>query len=473
MRGRTNIPERPNAIINGKVKNFVVGGSKINVGDFVSYSSGFNISNLGSNYNDIIPEEIIVNDEVKIVRIKEFNSSSTSFVNSKIAIYKNGSEIYSITSTFSFEWYVNRSFVCLSNRKVICIEGLNKLSVYQINSEYTEIVKIKEINYSDGVLQMIIPFGDEFLIYNRTSTSEFDGLFQYCSLTELNELNVIKETEMSIGASSNYYVFENEVGKKFICLIKGSIKNFEISNDGTVLLSSENTNVVPELSILNFKVNLTDNICYLVSYSTISSPISHTILFFKKNMNGDWEYKFQNEHYLESSSTYPNYKRTSCIMFVKGTTENDIIGLCGTIKFLVSNSYPSKSSSYANNLKEYFYGVILACKFEYTESGLIKSGEWFEVNRLEEYVLSSNYYYPSYYTFERGYYDCYLGKEHETSLVKISVTSVKERIKFKYIISDNKISVNDDKVYPYNGTALGFAKTGGESGSVIQVYVPN
>ena len=86
--------------------------------------------------------------------------------------------------------------------------------------------------------------------------------------------------------------------------------------------------------------------------------------------------------------------------------------------------------------------------------------------QLQSIILISFSYYFKY----GNEYELFLGSASYPS--NTSHSYIDKIVKINFKVENNVITAISDKVTSYNGSSLGFAKTGGNAGDTIKVYVP-
>lgn len=442
MRGRTNVTQRSGTVpVNGQIKEAVVeSGNVISVGDFVSYvpsTEMYDISDDNNIHSNSVPEKVgnyfiyLSNGSIYsfslVNGVMVLSSKYNSYIITKIAIYNN----------FIF---------CIAKISTGSSSSSYKYRVFKLKFENGSFEKINEVSLTGEYVWdiainsgYVVVFGFEY----KTTSSQYKTYVHF-KVFNVNDMSIIEGFEVVEVSSLFVYETINVICKENkICILNYGNASYtpstsiseilEVIIEVDFALKSININsIVPDV---NFPMNggrkvipvgiFGNKICYIYNNGS--------------DMNGSLYY----------------------LVF-------DLEGLTYSKKFLVSantQSYRFKGSNYDDLfiLNYFIYNsndnIFLAVKFNSDTGELVFTSS----NYVADYsVMLGTIIYDNFIIYDIGSY------------VKGSTTSIKERI--LTISSDGteiNQSVNKNKVKSYSGSAMGFAKTGGNAGDTIQIYVPN
>ena len=453
MRGRTNITQRSGTVpVNGDIKEFKVAeGNEINVGDFVQIEKGVVFEQLYSFGNDILnPQKYKLNNGFSIIYF---------FVNSNsyLQLFNKNNEVI-LTRYFENSYIQAKSVknICLYDDKFLLILLNGILNVYKFNEEYDDLIFIQSLSEYPRC-NSVDSFENNVLLVD-------DNNVYYFNINNNGEIVYISKTSVIID-KTNYYptcLFCNKSGVFFIIygkwdnssnykaqVLKGSYLNEELIMDSeylTLPLGSHPTYffwdmIYDDVLLLCYRGFRTGNYVVLLNFETIE--VINSLPNLKLN--------------FENLSTYPRYVEYYPNISICVINESELFILQG-LQYRVnsSNSYPcivGAFFSYNGGLLTQTSELIILYN-GYTDSNNF-------VNKPTNNVMSdSELYFPNIINNN-----------------KIKVFFEEYQWKWKSI--NFKLS-NGDAILPNvnvvskytNGGVIGFAKTSGNEGDVIQVYTP-
>lgn len=484
MRGRTNITQRSGTVpVNGDIKEFEVAeGNEINVGDFVSYEKNIlgpiNISSI-SEGNDYYNYQIIIN-EITYLKI--------NVVDNKITIYlvKNGIVISSVVLPVNYTRNNKKPIILLGNKLIFL--HYSYYYIYEINNDFSNIELVK----TGEAIGINVDFSSVYnnkIIFGSILSASMEVKISY--LDENN--NLIIENTFSLETKGNYY-YESNVPTFTFDIVnnvlniwvgnieryyweKGVIHQLNINETEVTYLKGEDFGILPLYTFKSMNYigdKMFFNFCYneTPTYSEVYNRIKYGIISIVNiNENGiiniETSYTFPGYIGISSSSkNYPYFTSGYDFSFIP-IDNNYFLGF-------VSSVYKRNAEQVSSNTNEN-EGILFYSIFQYKDGTFIQLGDWKELLRHDETILESSYYKKivfnvSYNLFfkNNNEYDVYLGM----AIDKSSYYEMSRIVKITFKIENNEISGISDKVYNYNGSSIGFAKTSGNPGDIIQVYVP-
>lgn len=471
MRGRTNVLSGGGeVIVNGQVKEFeVAAGNNISVGDFVSFEkfqqSPTFVENVNTNSKRCF--QVYISESVYLQVVQFGGDSHIYLVNGSIVKQK---------ITVNYTSYPHEVFFLPSSRKVLLFKN-GYISLCQIDELYENISYIKELS----VTGTITCCNDKIVSLSSSSIKCYN-------LTSDNELNLLNSySDINVGSESYYKTFckgsklhifnykyaanTNKVSAKYSVL--------NVADDGTVsLISTSSNNSVPNFDMMMNLIYTDANNFYIVleDYSQCSYYKGYNlgyICFYKfdeDNMLQTWGIGCMGYEGTDSTSTnFPYYSNSYDFVFIP---INDEFFLCFSATILFNNRDTETTEDEQQNYSVLFYSI-----YKKQESDFARIGEWIELYRERTVTKHNSYYYAKEYKFSFSYYFKY-GNEYELFLGSASYPSntshsyIDKIVKINFKVENNVITAISDKVTSYNGSSLGFAKTGGNAGDTIKVYVP-
>lgn len=477
MRGRTNVLSGGGeVIVNGQVKEFeVAAGSNISVGDFVSFSREIEDPVAVEDYTDTITSrKIYIDANTYLIIIGEV----------KMLLIRNGNVVSSL---------ISNCFVYLSTtKKVLAVDNSNNVSVYKIDDltwkfvfQYTQQVNIykQTMNCFD--------IGDKFISIYHTSTKDTVRLFEVTDteITLLETLDLTKSFSFrgrGIGFFRNgiLSVISTEVSSYHVY---GSIAYFSLNGsnivEGDVINISDVFSGFTSGSMISASIIDADNILIQFLYPTQNTydELAQTLFIFATFNESD---KIEittsaiPAGYIGTSATSKDYPyKTSGKLISIIPLEND--KFLGLTSVLLKNN--SSLTSGGNEDDQQNRSLVLYCIYKIQDGTLIQLTEWEELVNVRVTKYDSSYWGikklrpDQSYFIEKdgGEYDIYLGmtRGHSSSNGENDYY-IGQKMSINITIRNDEVSDCSNKVTSYNGGALGFAKTGGNAGDTIKVYVP-
>lgn len=484
MRGRTNVTQRSGTVqVNGQIKEYeVADGNTISVGDFVSFSKNIEDPVFVENINGyhLFSQKIYINDSTYILIVMSSNS--------KLSVIKNGIVVDSLLST---------AFVYLSvSNKVLAIDSRENISVYKFDISTNKLV----LQYTKSNVQIYSTNRSLFELNGCLLSLQYTSSGSNAKLFSVTDSDITLLQTLKLSSTSYFYgigvgffkngvlsVFNgsNDSTKKYssISYFKLSEEN-EIVEDGYIMESSLFDGICNYYDIRS--LNIIDSNSYVIQFS-----ISQTVTYFANaesnfvflkynNLNKlEVEYSFKPSGYIgtsASSTEYP-YKTDGKLISIIPIGNNKFLGLNSTI--LMNNNYVisySKGEDAQQNKS-----IILYCIYEIQNGVLVQLTNWSELISLRSVVLKSTYYMIKYLRPDVNYF---IKNGSEYSII-FGITSggsgsntennyyLSQLMSINLSVKNNNVADISNKVSLYNGGAIGFAKTGGTAGQMIQVYVPN
>lgn len=436
MRGKTNIPNRKDPIINGDVRNFIVAqNNTIAKGDFVSVvrdSTYRTLSNVSSTYvykklYDTVNKKMLVvmqSSNVYYAMILHYTSIGVEVLNQVVL---NG-----VPTIFDFNISTNSLYyVTTTGTQVI-----HKYSI--VNDEIIEQTDIPFTLFTTDTVIGIAVFGnDEHIAFVHRSSSVDDmGYIRICS--EMNGSYQLVVTDTQVGYEC---IYTGSGSDCIVCIARETssssiawlykFSNYSVQSQTINKDSMSINNTILEASYSVYDIQIIGNSLYYVAgeRQTLSSYRYYYRPSFGKvnflTMTVEFETRYTTNDYASWSVWDVNYFDEDTFIITSVGGVNSSIG--GTIIFIVTES------------EQGVFNVAEAKFTEITYGG--GSGAFFEDNDLKIVSYTSNGVLE--YSFIVNSLGIFYGEP--TNYVK------------EY-----------DSMY-----AIGFAKTSGTAGDTIQVYVPH
>lgn len=462
MRGKTNIPNRKDPVINGDVENFVVAeNNTIEKGDFVSVvrSSDYRLLSDSKNCTLVYKKLYdVANKKMVIVHKNEQGVLYATLVQGT----SNGVEVLhqvvldaeistSITMKFDFNIQTNSLFyihyVGSSHAKY---NNVYKYTI--INDELVEQNVITISFPTDGVYGISVFGVDEHIgIVHGTS-----GYFRVYSKNSNNEyVQTLSDTIAVTGLSSNGIYFVGS-GNNLVIVIGSSnqsgnsgyhiVKFYNFSStDGTI--SKEEINV----SGINFyntgyDIQIVGNTFYLVN-SVKYNASSGSVYWCKPKILILDISLMLTKYYEEITTITPSW----CNWFIDYGNESEVI--IHSISRYGTATYGQAMSS-----------VIVLSENELGEFNLT-IGNFQNINMNQAGMFG--------FMFDDVIKNVSFTYDYASSSGAVLSIGVVEH---SFIVAENQILFGEPTNYVReydNKSAIGFAKTSGNAGDTIQVYVPH
>lgn len=508
MRGKTNIIARHNAIVNGNVENFVVAnGETIEVGDFVEIS--YADKNMKTFFDNIGDKQTCSIDDERVLIAYKPGENPTNDTNIVIDIFKwNGNELvkttnetliteyktinHNITYEFLMETDGYKYFYKFENntissspsnkfnlkfsifriskiinkieRKIFTVSYDNELwgssysGTYTYN--YSHIVENKFLSFFKIDNENLLYFGDLLARYSAGGTNTRDlsfFLFVNLNLTLLSESE--DDFDFSIVLTKNNYGDKSEIfDSKFM-----HTYNFNYFGIKPIVLLNDNV-----LNII-FSYYYTSYDDYYFNIDRIKVGIGmlnyiemKTLIYIKNENSYTTENSYITKINNNSFLTYLAVKNTVyCYVF---TNYGEIRQ---SVNFYSGNRTGDGTMAYLKVRDDVIFGAFSDSNYSVTNvdfAMLLYDSGLNSVTLIPNKWININYGIDS-----KIFSDCFfvLGD-------KIFVIKGKRYDIFTFM--NNELhkgeSSNNVKKFSGNYNAIGFAKTGGTSGNVIQVYTP-
>ena len=461
MRGRTNVTQRSYAYANGNVLPFTVAtGNNISIGDFVQYK-------LNSEYKNF--------SDSNIEFYEQYNYSGDKYA----LIAKNGNFDYIYLVEVSGENLTILDFIVLDFE----LQSSQKLGFYAEGNEMYFVQQSENLNQNSNiVIKNITITNDELVI-----TKNYSGTF---GRTTSSGSNMILLDIVKLG--SNFVLFLIDIstssGTQYPYLTE-----VIYSISGTSITYSDSKNyrlgITQYKEIIGFKIkswvsnNVVYGICmYLVVYSSTSFASWKSTTFVVEN------YLFKNVQVDENRvgtnmEVNPICRNDRIIIYGRGVDSSGALGLDfnGIYIYALSN-------------------LVLSRVYEITNLPYTSLYTTYSIycNVKSDYILINYSFYNSstnlsgnnkviLIKIDNGVVTRKDGELTSTIQIGSSVCFF-ENGKFYVILHTNTgdkyliYNEDEDGLYPgevtnyvesYNGgKTMGFAKTGGSAGDIIQVYTP-
>ena len=470
MRGRTNIPPRPNAIINGDLNDFVVANnSSIDIGDFVEIERTEGYQMIGDTILNFAVHAD-VSDTLKVVSYTNTTSTTYDFRVSLIDISTGTARILD-TYIFTRTKAQNRGGTTYQIRSTSVLVLDDGTIICGTSSVYTGDPLVVRLKVVDNKLVEA-----EKYIAQYTINGVDNGSLVKLSNNRFVLVCGLKMVLFTYTTSALTYVREIVIPylNKYVtafcgCTSDGRIIMLTYNGDDAEyqqsyffeLLKLDTSNNISLLGYVdtNWNKSLTDSYSYAIQYAM---PLANdgVIVFSRK--------------YIGSGRA----PKTCTLMSILFDASNISIGTTTTFGSIFRDVYPSVTSlteeycrmyRIANNTfvaavqtgATYMYGVV---NVDNTGFSLLTNALTFvhQTNVLtypvtDMIVLFSDDYL---YLIGRGY---------------INSNASLNQLKLKYTPSDSYIEIGEDTVYVRKytgGKAIGFAKTGGNAGQIVKIYTP-
>lgn len=469
MRGRTNIPPRPNAIINGDLNDFVVANnSSIDIGDFVEIERTEGYQMIGDTILNFAVHAD-VSDTLKVVSYTNTTSTTYDFRVSLIDIstgtarildtyiftrtkaQNSGGTTYKIRST---------SVLVLDDGTIIC----------GTSSVYTGDPLVVRLKVVDNKLVEA-----EKYIAQYTINGVDNGSLVKLSNNRFVLVCGLKMVLFTYTTSALTYVREIVIPylNKYVTAFCGC------TSDGRIIMLTYNGSDEEYRWHHYFemiKLDTSNNVSLLgyvdTGWSNSSSSGYTYKVHYAKPLADDGVIVFTRQSTLSSAV------KTHTMLSITFDTTNIHIGTTTTIKDVFKDVYPTVTSSTEEYFRMYrisantfvtavrtgslcMYGIV---NVDNTSFSLLTNVVTFAYQaNISTYPITDiiAFHYDDYlYLIGRGY------KNSNASL---------NQLKLKYTPSDNYIEIGEDTVYVRKytgGKAIGFAKTGGNAGQVVKIYTP-
>lgn len=448
MRGRTNITQRSGTVpVNGDVKEFVVAnGNNINIGDFVSIFYEGESDNLLDIYGDnVYPEYEYVGElnGKKIIYV----SNVKNINNSKIIVFDENGDIVLIT-TIGINLYGKRGI------KTACLVG-----------QYLVVCGYSSYSSSYPSTFYLYRFSSDCKILESLGSYSFNNAgFGVCSICE-------------VGVDVFISVYYRNSSIKGISLFKIEDEEIKFVQDGSSVFNSLNNLsviAIPNKNKNGAYIILRDTydnslVCgniivqdYQISYNDISKLSLSSINYF-----GSWFFVNDNTFFIFSDNTKSTSGQRSFMVF-EIIDEKIVFKMISEIPSISYNGYslnPRYSFLLENNNIVFIYSRFNnANKIYYLFLYSYDNGVMVYEDELGELLNEDSNVFTSMFVLKSNSFLLFYNYVEETS------TSI---FKMEFNIIDNFIIKSGGSfVTEYNGKSIGFAKTGGSSGDIIQVYVP-
>lgn len=459
MRGRTNVTQRSGTVpVNGQVKQYEVAtGNTIAAGDFVTTiteSVETNITSLNStsssknDYSNYLQQREI--GEINGKKVFYFYSPDYQYFKNFLFIIKDtNGDVFSVLSyaPVRISDYIGQA--CVIGNYIILSDyydsldtnskGLKVLKLSDDLQSY-EVVQNFKNDYTLGLFGIFKVSDSKFVtIYYTNDTLRGFALYSFNN-GQITLLQYSTNTDIVKKASGYCYgVVSDDGNSVYITFVYSNIlycATVKISGDNI-----ESSNVI--YTGVNTQPSLT-KICKLSSnvYFCLSYNDSLQVIMFSVSDSGNFG--------LKSVSSLTDLNESNSIPVNPVLTSNGD-GSYFVLYILSSNSF------------------LRACKISFLNNSVnidVKYGS-----------LNSNYYkdYTNYLVDKSGdkYFIRYVQKYGNGSSSSIN-SSVYFITEMKATTAGETIDLGGGlKVSSYNGKSIGFAKTGGTAGQMIQVYVPN
>lgn len=439
MRGRTNVTQRSGTVpVNGQIKEAVVeSGNVISAGDFVSYvftPTFEDITNFDAQGGNISYSE----DWAWIKFLGKIGVNFLFFVKpcvnvfryAKVIVFNENRELVSILQ-IPVSFYSKSSDVsgCLYGNYIVISDTVtgqsfrDRIRLFSISDDFLSFNLLSTINSRSNGVNLTFNVGEYiFVIGNLCNVYKiqdneiiyikyFSGVsFSYVS-DSINDCKILKSDGQGC-----YYLITG--GSYVQCL------DITIQNDDVVLnVIQSSFNLSQIIGVFNI-----DNLYFLIDNQ-------FNFLFFSIIENSF--------SFLSTTKLVSNYSYISGFEFKEG---NKFILLCHNL----------------NSNDQHLFSVVVENGNPVIENdfGLLISNFGTDTTTLSR-------------TF--GSILKKIGNDFVLIFDKVSSDSKStEVIKVNFGIENESLKVgNENKVKSYSGSAMGFAKTGGNAGDTIQIYVPN
>lgn len=470
MRGRTNIPPRPNVIINGDLNDFVVANnSSIDIGDFVEIERTKGYQAIGDTVLNFAVHADI-SDTLKIIVYTNTTSTTYDF---KVSLIDVSTGTAKILDTYDFvrtnarnkggtDYAIrSTSVLVLDDGTIVCGTSavysgdplVVRLSV--VDSKLVEVGRFTSVGSIPGVNNggLIKLSNSRFALVHSKRMS----IFSYTSTA----ITFIKELQApTYNSYCSAFGGATSDGRVILVTYNGDDETYQ-QHYYFELLKIDTSNNISLLGYVdtNWNKSLTDSYSYAIQYAM---PLANdgVIVFSRK--------------YIGSGST----PKTCTLMSILFDASNIYMGTTTTFGNIFRDVYPSVTSlteeycrmyRIANNTfvtavqtgATYMYGIV---NVDSTGFSLLTNALTFicQANVLtypvtDMVVLFSDDYL---YLIGRGY---------------VNSNASLNQLKLKYTPSDSYIEIGEDTVYVRKytgGKAIGFAKTGGNAGQIVKIYTP-
>lgn len=438
MRGRTNVTQRSGTVpVNGQIKEAVVeSGNVISVGDFVSYvftPTFENITNFDAQSK--IPTSsdwlwIKFLGKIGVNFLFFIKPYSNSFNYAKIIVFNENRELISILQ-IPVSFYSSGSAVscCLYENYIVISDTItgqsfrDRIRLFSISGDFLSFNLLSTINSRSNGVDLTFNVGEYiFVIGNICNVYKiqeneiiyvkyFSGISFSNVKDSINNCKILKSD-----GHGCYYLTTN--GSYIVCL------DIIIQNDNVELNIIQSS--FPSSQIIGvFNV---DNLYFLIDNK-------FNFLFFSIIENSF--------SFLSMTNLVSNYSYISGFEFKEG---NKFILLCHNL----------------NSNDQHLFSVVIENGNPVIENdfGLLISNFGTDTTTLSR-------------TF--GSILKKIGNDFILIFDKVSSDMKStEIIKVNFDIENESLKVgNENKVKSYSGSSMGFAKTGGNAGDTIQIYVPN
>lgn len=477
MRGRTNIVQRSGtAPVNGDVKEYEVAtGNTISVGDFVSFTRNVDEPVVVMESKKLKSFQIYVNESTFLQKVFLTNSVVVSVVN-------NG--VVKDTITLGKDDDV----VYLQTLGLIVATGASS-TVYSISDGFKFVI-VKTISSSPiGYCQeMVFSAGNKIVKFNGGSSTSTTAYLYSVSLSgEITLINSFALSGSYVFTAYGVSYFSNGILSvlHYSETSTGNLKfsYFTVTNDSISLINMSGTisdliggNNVAGRKLSNVTYIDSENICFTYKNDSYGTIVVLSNVSSNKLVN----------RIVSNVVGYPGNGAASSYPRRDSSYSDSLIPISDSKFLAISASIFYNNAFYTNqgvdNLNEstLFYSI-----FEVVDGNLVRTTDWLQLyswNEINLYNYSGRYYnvpilfLPSlFYFYKDGdnyklYFGITQGRTNVTNVIYYDMYSI-VNLNFKF--KNDVIGDVTNKVMSYNGSALGFAKTGGNAGETIQVYVPH
>lgn len=469
MRGRTNIPPRPTAIVNGTPTDFIVAKNEvIEVGDFVEFerTSGYQA------IDNVIMNHVVhadVSDTLKVVSYTTVYSTTYNFKVSLIDVSTGTAKILD-TYTFVRTKAQNSGGTTYEIRSTSVLVLDDGTIICGTSSVYTGDPLVVRLKVVDNKLVEA-----EKYIAQYTINGVDNGSLVKLSNNRFVLVCGLKMVLFTYTTSALTYVREIVIPylNKYVTAFCGC------TSDGRIIMLTYNGSDEEYRWHHYFemiKLDTSNNVSLLgyvdTGWSNSSSSGYAYKVHYAKPLADDGVIVFTRQNTLSSAV------KTHTMLSITFDTTNIYIGTTTTIKDVFKDVYPTVTSLTEEYFRMYrisantfvtavrtgslyMYGIV---NVDNTSFSLLTNVVTFAYQaNISTYPITDiiAFHYDDYlYVIGRGYIDS---------------SETLNQLKFKHTAGDNYIEVGEDTVYVKKykgGKSLGFAKTGGTSGEMIKVYVP-
>lgn len=481
MRGRTNILQRSGtAPVNGQVKQYEVAtGNTISVGDFVSFTRNVDEPVVVMNSEKLKSFQIYVNESTFLQKVFLKNSVVVSIVSNGVVkdtmtLGKDDDVVY--LQTLGLVVAINPTAGTTSN-----------CNVYSISDSF-KFVTVKTLSSGFGYCQeRVFSAGNKIVMFYAGSSSSTTAYLYSVSLS--GEITLVNSF-----ALNGSYVFTT-YGVSYFSNGILSVLHYGTSSDTNLKFSY---------------FSVTDDSISLINMSSVVSNLIGGNKYERRELSNVTYIDSENICFTYQNDTYGTIVVLSNVSSNKLVNRivSDVVGYPGDG---VTSGYPRRDSSYSTSLIPISESKFLAISasifynndfytsqgvdnlnestlfysiFEVVDGNIVRTTDWLQLyswNEIKLFKYSNRYYnvpvlfLPSlFYFYKDGdnyklYFGITQGRTNVTPTIYYDIYSI-VNLNFKF--KNDVVGDVTNKVMSYNGGALGFAKTGGDAGETIEVYVP-